>query len=66
MVAIDFGDNSGSTSRLVVKKLKESGILVLTAGINEQYIRLLPPLNINNNDLFYFINKFKKIINSIE
>ena len=62
MIAIDFGDTSGSTSRLVVQKLRENGILVLTAGINDQYIRLLPHLNISNNDLFYFINKFKKIM----
>ena len=50
----------------IVKKMNENNILILTSGNNGQYIRLLPPLNINNEECELFINTFKNIVNEIK
>ena len=49
----------------IVKKMKENNILILTCGNNSQYIRLLPPLNINNEGCVLFLTTFKNVINDI-
>jgi 4-aminobutyrate aminotransferase len=40
----------------IVAKLREKKILVLTAGVNGQYIRLLPPLNVSREEILLFTN----------
>lgn len=63
MIAIEL-DNSDVTN-LIVTKLRENGILVLTAGVNNKYIRILPPLNISSDEIEYFISNIKTILNSL-
>lgn len=65
MIAIDFGDDYGTTSRKIISALRDENILVLSAGYNGQYIRLLPPLNINEEEISLFLEKFKLIVNVI-
>ena len=65
MIAIDFGDDSGAITRKVIEQLRDNDVLVLSAGVNGQYIRLLPPLNINGEEVSFFLDKFKSIVNLI-
>jgi len=46
--------------------MKENNILILTCGNNSQYIRLLPPLNINNDECDLFITTFRNVIEDIK
>ena len=46
----------------VVQKLADNGVLVLLCGKNNQYIRLLPPLNVDKEEIDYFIDTFKCIL----
>ena len=60
MIAIEFypiGDNSGLSKRFV-NKLRDMGILVLMSGDTSQFIRLLPPLNIEKKDIDRFLDTF--------
>lgn len=49
-------------TKKIVEELKKRGILVLVAGNKGQYIRLLPPLNIDKEDVDMFIDVFKDIL----
>ena len=60
MIGIEF--NNDIIALDIVNKLRNDNILVLLAGNNNQYIRLLPPLNINVDEVEYFITSIKKII----
>ena len=60
MIAIEFASPDFTPS--IVNKLREKGILVLTAGNNGQYIRLLPPLNISKEEVDIFLEKFSELI----
>lgn len=50
----------------IVKKMNENNILILTCGNNGQYIRLLPPLNISNEECKLFLTIFKHVIHEIK
>jgi 4-aminobutyrate aminotransferase-like enzyme len=60
MIGIELDDNIPVNT--IVDKLRERGILVLTAGTKGANIRLLPPLNISKIQLVHFINQFKDIM----
>jgi len=60
MIGIEFNDQH--LSKYILDELRKMNILVLTSGNNNQYIRLLPPLNIEKNDIDYFLNSFKEIL----
>ena len=62
MIGIEFNDNNITT--YIVSKLRDRNILVLTAGNQNQYIRLLPPLNIEKKDIDIFIEHFTDILNN--
>jgi 4-aminobutyrate aminotransferase len=62
MIGIEFNDNNITTD--IVSKLRDRNILVLTAGNQNQYIRLLPPLNIEKKDIDIFLEHFTNIINN--
>ena len=55
----EFSYNSSLVERLVHDLQKYCDILVLLAGDQNQYIRILPPLNINSSDTELFISRFK-------
>jgi 4-aminobutyrate aminotransferase len=59
MIAIEFNKD---ISHSLVSSLRDDGILVLMSGNKNQYIRLLPPLNIKEQEVNYFIDIFKKNI----
>lgn len=56
MIGIDI-DNSHE----IIKKLRDNNILVLSAGNKGQYIRLLPPLNVKENEVDLFLETFDRI-----
>ena len=60
MIGIEL-DPQHNTKK-IVEELKKRGILVLVAGNKGQYIRLLPPLNIDKEDVDMFIDVFKDIL----
>ena len=60
MIAIEFA--SSDFTPYIVNKLRENDILVLTAGNNGQYIRLLPPLNISKEEVDIFLEKLSDLI----
>ena len=62
MIGIELYNDCNITTLELVNSLREDGILVLVAGNKNQYIRLLPPLNISGNEIEYFINKFKYLL----
>tara|TARA_B100001248_G_C27379120_1_gene455987 strand:- start:26 stop:1222 length:1197 start_codon:yes stop_codon:yes gene_type:complete len=62
MIAIEL--ISSNYTKSIVDELRSEGILVLTAGNNNQYIRLLPPLNVSVSEIDFFIQKIKKIFRS--
>lgn len=47
----------------LINKLRDNNVLALLAGNNNQFIRLLPPLNITSDDVRYFINALHKSMN---
>ena len=63
MIGIELDGNSNFTKEIVCK-LRDRNILVLTAGNQNQYIRLLPPLNIEKKDIDIFIEHFTDILNN--
>ena len=66
MIGIElFRSNEINYIQTIVKKMNENNILILTCGNNGQYIRLLPPLNINNEECKLFLTIFKHVIGEI-
>jgi 4-aminobutyrate aminotransferase-like enzyme len=62
MIGIElFDGNEPHYIKQIVEKMKDNNILILTCGNNSQYIRLLPPLNINNEDCNLFLTNFRKV-----
>ena len=59
MIAIEFKECIDAKD--ILFRLRNNGILVLLAGNNNQYIRLLPPLNISINEIFEFLNTFSSL-----
>ena len=47
----------------LVKRLKEFNILVLKAGCKNQYIRILPPLNITREEIEIFVYHMNHLLN---
>jgi 4-aminobutyrate aminotransferase len=66
MIAIEFkfSDNPEKVKK-VLEYLREYNILVLLAGNKNQYIRLLPPLNISTSDTDVFFAGFQYAIDKI-
>jgi 4-aminobutyrate aminotransferase len=60
MIGIEFINTINSID--VVNKLREKNILVLVAGNNNQYIRLLPPLTIDKKEIDIFLETFIDIL----
>lgn len=60
MIAIEFtfSEKNPRKVKKFLELLREYNILVLLAGNNNQYIRLLPPLNVTKEDIDYFICGF--------
>ena len=58
MIGLTFREDIKSIQLL--EELRNNNILVLLCGNNNQYIRLLPPLNIGNNEIDFFMDGFKK------
>lgn len=63
MIGIEFYGNNDFTYN-ILESLRDKGILVLLAGNNNQYIRLLPPLNISKSDVDIFLDTFSNILNN--
>jgi len=63
MIGIQLNGNSIMVAD-IVSKLRDRNILVLTAGNENQYIRLLPPLNIEKEDIDIFLEAFTDILNN--
>jgi 4-aminobutyrate aminotransferase len=63
MIGIQLNGNSIMVAD-IVSKLRDRNILVLTAGNENQYIRLLPPLNIEKKDIDIFLEEFTDILNN--
>lgn len=55
MIGIEFYDKN--MAKIMTNKLRDNGVLVLTAGNNNQIMRLLPSLNISFNEIDYFLDK---------
>ena len=60
MIAFDFYNHK---SIEIVNKLRENNVLVLLAGNKNQYIRILPALNISREEVHNFINALKLTLN---
>lgn len=60
MIAIELFNNDNA--KTIVSNLQKNNVLVLLAGHKNQYIRLLPPLNINYNDIEVFLDAFNKSV----
>jgi 4-aminobutyrate aminotransferase len=63
MIGIQLNGNSIMISD-IVSKLRDRNILVLVAGNQNQYIRLLPPLTIEKKDIDIFLDEFTNILNN--
>lgn len=63
MIGVQLNGNSILVAD-IVSKLRDRNILVLTAGNENQYIRLLPPLNIEKKDIDIFLEEFTDILNN--
>ena len=59
MIGIEFYDTN--TPTIILNILREKGILVLLAGNNNQFLRLLPPLNISKTEVDIFIDTMNNI-----
>ena len=66
MIAIefDFSDDPKLVGK-VLNKLRDNNILVLLSGNLGQYIRLLPPLIINKQEIDILLDKLDMILNDI-
>lgn len=60
MIAIEMKNLNNITT--IIDKLRNEKILVLLSGNKNQFIRLLPPLNINSKELDFFLSKFDYIL----
>lgn len=60
MIAIELKEKRRVMN--IVHRLRDEGVLVLTAGNSGQYIRLLPPLNISKKELNIFFEKFDIVL----
>jgi 4-aminobutyrate aminotransferase len=67
MIGIEFitSYTTPELTRYILNELNKEGILVLLAGNKNQYIRILPSLNVTKENIDIFINKFKVILNNI-
>ena len=67
MIGIEFitSDTKPELTRYILNELSKEGILVLLAGNKNQYIRILPSLNVTKENIDIFIDKFKVILNNI-
>jgi 4-aminobutyrate aminotransferase len=63
MIGIEFtfSNQNPYYTKEIVEQLAEEGVLVLLAGNKNQYIRLLPPLNISKEEIDLFLFKFKSV-----
>ena len=61
MLGFDFNRGIDYVDYVVKKFREEYGILVLKAGNNGQFLRILPPLNIDEKDIIYFINSINEL-----
>ncbi len=50
-------------SEIILQKLLENNILVTLCGENNEYIKILPPLNVNYKECDYFLETLGKILN---
>lgn len=67
MIAIEFYENEEDKiiALDIVNKLRDDyGILVLLAGNKNQYIRILPPLNISEEEVNQFVGALRNILYS--
>jgi len=55
MIAIEFYNDNMALE--ICNKLRDRGILVLLAGNKNQYVRLLPPLNIKRHEIDIFLKE---------
>jgi 4-aminobutyrate aminotransferase len=67
MIGIEFitSDYDPSVTKYILDELRKEGILVLFAGNKNQYIRVLPSLNIKKENINMFIEKFSYILSKI-
>jgi 4-aminobutyrate aminotransferase-like enzyme len=56
MIGIEF--NCPNYTKEMVRQLSDNGVLVLVAGSQNQYMRLLPPLNVSKNEVDFFLEQF--------
>ena len=61
MIGIEFTNEF--IAQHLTNKLRDIGVLVLTAGNNNQIMRILPPLNISYYEINEFLEKFNYVIN---
>jgi acetylornithine/succinyldiaminopimelate/putrescine aminotransferase len=61
MIGIEF-NLSNNKIQDILEKLREEKILVLMCGNKNQYIRLLPALNIKKEEIIIFLDKLEKIL----
>jgi len=65
MIAFEFTFSKSNPELIleIISKLRELNILVLSCGNKNQYIRILPPLNLSINEADIFIINLNKILN---
>ena len=68
MIAIEFKDeyNNNEFSSFLVDSLRDMGILVLLSGNQGQYIRLLPSLLVDEEQINFFLVAFKNILHRMD
>ena len=68
MIAIEFKDeyNNNEFSSFLVDSLRDMGILVLLSGNQGQYIRLLPSLLVDEDQINFFLVAFKNILHRMD
>ena len=64
-IELNLSKYNSKLTKYIVDELRKENILVLMAGNKNQYIRLLPPLNITKSEIDFFLEKFRKIISEI-
>ena len=60
MIGIEFVE--GINVPNIVDRLRSLNVLVLMAGNKQQYMRLLPPMNINNFECHFFLERLEKVL----
>ena len=68
MIAIEFKDeyNNNEFTSFLVDSLRDMGILVLLSGNQGRYIRLLPSLLVEENQINFFLVSFKNILHRMD